>query len=125
MDNELCKCGKVGKISCPNDERCNNTQLNDEFLDGIKKAADALHAKIDTIQAKCDRYENILKEAYEEHLKEKELLIIRYPTLFPGIENYIKPWVNKAREALSAGEEKKKEPDDNYDVEQAFGFMNE
>jgi len=29
MDNELCKCGKVGEISCPNDERCGsvNTQL--------------------------------------------------------------------------------------------------
>lgn len=22
MNNELCKCGRVGKISCPNDERC-------------------------------------------------------------------------------------------------------
>lgn len=33
MDNELCKCGKVGKISCPHDERCgtDNTQLPDGF----------------------------------------------------------------------------------------------
>jgi hypothetical protein len=22
MENELCKCGKVGEISCPHDERC-------------------------------------------------------------------------------------------------------
>jgi len=35
-------------------------QFNDEFLDGIKKAADALHAKIDSLQAKCDRYEKAL-----------------------------------------------------------------
>lgn len=35
MSNELCKCGKVGKISCPNDERCgtmtNNTKLPATF----------------------------------------------------------------------------------------------
>jgi hypothetical protein len=41
MTNELCKCGKVGKISCPNDERCGAvpTQLPDEVVEQIKKAA--------------------------------------------------------------------------------------
>jgi len=42
-----------------------NTQFDDEFLDGIKKAADALHNKIADLQAKCDRYEAALKKIQE------------------------------------------------------------
>jgi hypothetical protein len=38
MNNNLCKCGKVGKNSCPNDERCgtNAPQLPDEALKDIE-----------------------------------------------------------------------------------------
>jgi hypothetical protein len=36
MDNtQLCKCGKVGKNSCPNDEICGNTQLPAEVVECI------------------------------------------------------------------------------------------
>jgi DNA repair exonuclease SbcCD ATPase subunit len=40
MSNELCKCGKVGEISCPNDERCGTViQLPADQLEEIKKQA--------------------------------------------------------------------------------------
>lgn len=32
MSNKLCKCGKVGEISCPHDERCGNPMSNDNTL---------------------------------------------------------------------------------------------
>jgi len=39
-NNELCKCGKVGKISCPNDERCGgNNQLPAEEQEKINNEA--------------------------------------------------------------------------------------
>lgn len=46
MSNELCKCGKVGKISCPNDERCmtnnpNTPQLPVEVVERINADAEA------------------------------------------------------------------------------------
>jgi hypothetical protein len=28
MSNKLCKCGKVGEISCPHDDRCENSMSN-------------------------------------------------------------------------------------------------
>lgn len=44
LSNELCKCGKVGAISCPNDDRCGkrNTQLPQlpvEVMQSIEEAA--------------------------------------------------------------------------------------
>jgi hypothetical protein len=38
MANELCKCGKVGEISCPHDERCgsDSTQLPAEVVKEIE-----------------------------------------------------------------------------------------
>lgn len=46
MNNELCKCGKVGKISRPNDERCGdgNTQFPTEILEEINLNAMAFAA---------------------------------------------------------------------------------
>lgn len=40
-NNQLCKCGKVGAISCPNDERCGkpNNQLPAEVQERIKADA--------------------------------------------------------------------------------------
>jgi hypothetical protein len=42
QSNKLCKCGKVGEISCPNDERCGtaNTQLPAEVIAQIDKDAE-------------------------------------------------------------------------------------
>jgi hypothetical protein len=39
QDRQLCKCGKVGEISCPHDERCESPQpqLLDEVMKKISK----------------------------------------------------------------------------------------
>lgn len=43
---------------------------------------------------------DILEEAYNSHVEEKRLLVERYPHLFPNIDNYVKPWVGKAKAFL-------------------------
>jgi hypothetical protein len=47
MSNELCKCGKVGRRSCPNDERCsmpnNYTHLPIEVIKEIKSDAERIY----------------------------------------------------------------------------------
>lgn len=53
----------------------------------------------DQAQRMADAF-NILNEAYDAHVEEKQMLIERYPHLFPNIDNYIKPWVAKAKEFL-------------------------
>lgn len=59
--------------------------------------------KYDEMKAQAQRMADafsILNEAYNSHVEEKEMLISRYPHLFPNIDNYIKPWVAKAKEFL-------------------------
>lgn len=59
MDNELCKCGKVGKISCPHDDRCgiDNTQLPAEVLEKIHTDTNLLYDQLDEAAREVDFYE--------------------------------------------------------------------
>jgi molecular chaperone GrpE (heat shock protein) len=108
----------------------NNLQLNDEFLADIKKTADALHAKIEPLQAKCDRYEakltsiqtiaNLYKNWDEDSIKQSAFTI----------RHLIKDILNLANKALSGeGEVARKDIEDGKEmtkhyqgIENAIGF---
>lgn len=45
----------------------------------------------------------ILKEAYEEHILDKEKLLVKYPQLKDKIEYAVKPWVTKAKALIEEG----------------------
>lgn len=47
MSNELCKCGKVGNISCPNDERCGAVDKQLSTEERIKADAAARYPATD------------------------------------------------------------------------------
>jgi hypothetical protein len=98
MDNELCKCGKVGKISCPNDERCGSTQLPADIetkifncllnhsLANRTSAAKELAELFATEYATKLQHEQRLVEAYrKDHKINSDLL----DTAFTLLENFI------------------------------------
>ena len=64
MSNELCKCGKVGKISCPNDERC--TQLPVEVVADLNEKAELSTDMLSNDEAKSRDY----LKGYEQGWKE-------------------------------------------------------
>lgn len=71
MSNELCKCGKVGAISCPKDDRCG---IVNKMQERIKADAEVYATGVGDVYRKYASLYGYIAGATEEHERQKPVI---------------------------------------------------
>lgn len=120
MESKLCQCGKVGEISCPNDERCGNKQSElstlkaqqggaiRENIENILFKSGKLYQEectwlADIILQECPNTYQELKERYDNIAKEHSDLNLALAAMLNGYQNlsaYQKGWFTVSKDLI-------------------------